>query len=104
MNVCKETNVGRMVTSAISLGLLSASFGLAQQSTATQTGSGGGGSRQMPERVYETLHLNSTTQQNEQNELLTALRNMLDPNAKVFLVPSRNEILIGASAEQTVFE
>ena len=47
-----------------------------------------------------TFHLTYTTSQAEQNEILTALRNMLTPGVRIFLVPSRSEIVITGPADQ----
>src|SRR5689334_179103 len=40
------------------------------------------------------------TSQADQNEILTAIRNMVKPEVKIFLVPSQNQIVVGASPEQ----
>lgn len=62
--------------------------------------SGPGMSRTVPEQMEETLYLNSVSQQGEQNEVLTAMRNIMDPSVKIFLVPSQNAIVMKATAEQ----
>jgi hypothetical protein len=49
--------------------------------------------------ALRTYHLNYATTQAEQNEILTAIRNMASPHMRVFLVPSSNEIAVSASGE-----
>lgn len=56
--------------------------------------------RTMPPTVVETIALSNTANQAEQNELLTALRNILDIRDKLFLNSSTNLIVVNASAEQ----
>lgn len=48
------------------------------------------------------FHLAYVNQPNDANELLTGLRLMLPPMTKLYLVPSRNEIWLRATAEDTV--
>jgi len=51
-------------------------------------------------RVTKTYYLTSVTQQNDANEILIALRNMLNSRAKLYLVPSQNAILVSAPPEE----
>jgi type II secretory pathway component GspD/PulD (secretin) len=46
------------------------------------------------------IYLNNVTQQNDANEIMVALRNMLDPGVKVYLVISQNAIAIGGPPDQ----
>lgn len=46
------------------------------------------------------IYLNNVTQQNDANEVMVALRNMLDPGVKIYLVPSQNAIAIGGPPDQ----
>jgi type II secretory pathway component GspD/PulD (secretin) len=46
------------------------------------------------------FYLTNVTQQNDANEIATAIRNMVDPQVKIFLVPSRNAIAIRGTAEE----
>jgi type II secretory pathway component GspD/PulD (secretin) len=48
----------------------------------------------------QTFYLANVSQTNEATELVTALRNMLDPRDRVFLVPWQNAIVIEATPEQ----
>lgn len=48
----------------------------------------------------ETIRLANVTQQNDANEILVALRNILYPACKMFLVASQNAIVVQASPEQ----
>lgn len=56
--------------------------------------------RTMPPTVVETITLSNTANQAEQNDLLTALRNILDIRDRLFLDPSTNVLAINAPAEQ----
>lgn len=47
-----------------------------------------------------TYYLKYATAQYEQNEILTAIRNIADPSIKIFLVPSQSQIVVRASQEQ----
>jgi type II secretory pathway component GspD/PulD (secretin) len=49
-----------------------------------------------PER---TIYLNNVSQQSEANEIVTALRNTLPPNDKIYLVASQNAIVVRATPE-----
>lgn len=48
----------------------------------------------------QTFYLANVSQQNDANEVLTAMRNLLEPRDKVYYVPSQNAILVSASPEQ----
>jgi type II secretory pathway component GspD/PulD (secretin) len=50
--------------------------------------------------VIKTYYLTSVTQQNDANEILIAMRNMLSPRVKVYLVASQNAIVVSATPEQ----
>jgi hypothetical protein len=49
--------------------------------------------------IYQTLYLTNLTQQNDANELQTALRNML-PKAKLYYVSSQSAIALRGTAEE----
>ncbi len=51
-------------------------------------------------QAVQTFYLSNAATQADQNELLTALRNVLDPTAKIFLVPSQNAIVMRATPDQ----
>ncbi len=51
------------------------------------------------EPAEKTFYLANTNQQNEANEIVTALRNMLDPSVKIYLVPSQSAIVMRSSPE-----
>lgn len=44
----------------------------------------------------QTFYLKNATQQNDANEIVVAVRNLLPPQVKIFLVPSQNAILLRA--------
>ncbi len=50
--------------------------------------------------AVQTFYLSNAATQADQNELLTALRNVMDQNFKVFLVPSQNAIVARATPDQ----
>ncbi len=52
------------------------------------------------ENSVKTFFLKNTTQQNDANEIMVALRNMLDPHDKIYLVNNESAILIAAPPEQ----
>lgn len=59
-----------------------------------------GGSTSAVSPTIETIPLMNASTQAEQNEILTAIRNMVNPNVKVFLVSSRDAIMISGTADQ----
>jgi type II secretory pathway component GspD/PulD (secretin) len=48
----------------------------------------------------QTFYLTNVYQTNDATELTNALRNMLDPHDKIYLVPSQNAIFVQGSPEQ----
>jgi type II secretory pathway component GspD/PulD (secretin) len=48
----------------------------------------------------QTFFLKNVSQQNDANEILIALRNMLCPNIRVYLIADQNAIVINASADE----
>jgi type II secretory pathway component GspD/PulD (secretin) len=50
--------------------------------------------------VVKTYYLSNTSQQNDANEILIAMRNMLQPWVKLYLVASDDAILLDAPPEQ----
>jgi type II secretory pathway component GspD/PulD (secretin) len=51
-------------------------------------------------RPMQSFHLTNISSQNEANEVTVAVRNLLDPNAKLYLVPNQNMIVMRGSTEQ----
>jgi type II secretory pathway component GspD/PulD (secretin) len=51
-------------------------------------------------RPYQTFYLTNATQQNDANEVVVAIRNLLDPSVKIYLVPSQNAITMRGTPEQ----
>ncbi|HXC97374.1 MAG TPA: secretin N-terminal domain-containing protein [Edaphobacter sp.] len=51
-------------------------------------------------RPMQSFHLMNISSQNDANEVAVALRNLLDPSVKVFLVPNQNTIVMRGSTEQ----
>ena len=50
--------------------------------------------------AVETFYLTNVSQQNDANEILVALRNLLDPSVKVYLVASQNAIVMRARPDE----
>ncbi len=47
-----------------------------------------------------TFYLNNISQQSEGNEIVTAVRNILTPDAKVYFVPNQNALILSTTADQ----
>ncbi len=56
--------------------------------------------QQLDSVAVQTFYLSNAATQADQNELLTALRNVLDVNTKIFLVQSQNAIVMRATPDQ----
>ena len=50
--------------------------------------------------AVQTFYLTNVSQQNDANEILVALRNLLDPTVKVYLVASQNAIVLRATPDE----
>ncbi|MEO8736835.1 MAG: cohesin domain-containing protein [Edaphobacter sp.] len=55
---------------------------------------------ELDEQAVQTFYLTNASQQNDANEVLTAVRNLLDPSTKIYLVPSQNAIVMRATPDQ----
>ncbi|WP_348269097.1 cohesin domain-containing protein [Edaphobacter sp. DSM 109919] len=55
---------------------------------------------ELDEEAVQTFYLTNASQQSDANEVLTAIRNLLDPTTKVNLVPSQNAIVIRSTPDQ----
>jgi Bacterial type II/III secretion system short domain len=53
-------------------------------------------------RPYQAFYLATSSQQNDANEVVVAIRNILPPEIKVYLVPSQNAIVVRATPDQLV--
>jgi type II secretory pathway component GspD/PulD (secretin) len=51
-------------------------------------------------RPYQAFYLATSSQQNDANEVIVAIRNMLPPDVKVLLVESQNAIVVRATPDQ----
>jgi len=51
-------------------------------------------------RPFQTFYLTNATQVNEANEITVAVRNLLPPDVKVFLVPSQNALTIRGTPDE----
>lgn len=56
--------------------------------------------RDLEEMAVQTFYLTNASQQADGNEILTAIRNLLDPSTKIYLVPSQNAIVARATPDQ----
>ena len=54
------------------------------------------------EQAVQTFYLTNASQQNDANEVLIALRNLLDQRAKLYLVASQNALVVKASPDELV--
>ena len=54
----------------------------------------------LDEQAVQTFYLTNAAQQADANEVLTALRNVLDPSIKITLVASQNAIIVRATPDQ----
>ena len=54
----------------------------------------------LDEVAVQTFYLTNASQQADATEVLTAIRNLLDPSVKVYLVPSQNAIVMRATPDQ----
>ena len=58
--------------------------------------------RDLDDLAVQTFYLTNVSQQNDANEIMVALRNLLDPTVKIYLVPSQNAIVLRATPDQLV--
>ncbi|MBS1798918.1 MAG: type II and III secretion system protein [Acidobacteria bacterium] len=54
----------------------------------------------LDEYAVQTFYLTNASGQADANEVLTAIRNVLDPSTKITLVPSQNAIIVRATPDQ----
>lgn len=59
-----------------------------------------GGASRVDTRPLQTFYLANTTQTNDANEIIVAVRNILSPDVKIIMAPSQNAIVVRASADQ----
>ena len=52
--------------------------------------------------AVQTFYLTNVSQQNDANEIMVAMRNLLDPTVKIYLVNSQNAIVVRATPDQLV--
>ncbi len=52
--------------------------------------------------AVQTFYLTNVSQQNDANEILVALRNLLDPSVKIYLVASQNAIMMRATPDELI--
>ncbi len=52
--------------------------------------------------AVQTFYLTNVSQQNDANEVLVALRNLLDPSVKIYLVASQNAIIVRATSDELI--
>lgn len=100
MDSCGHRSI-RPLASLICAALLTCTPALAQDA-ALQTPCPSGRSGRTPEAPCSIrfFQLKNAAQQNDANEIMVALRNMVDPTVKIYLVNSDNTIVMEASEEQ----
>ena len=52
--------------------------------------------------AVQTFYLTNASQQADANEILVALRNLLDPSVKIYLVASQNAIILRATTDELI--
>jgi general secretion pathway protein D len=52
--------------------------------------------------AIQTFYLTNASQQNDANEIQTAIRNLLDPGVKIYLVASQNAIIMRATPDELI--
>ena len=52
--------------------------------------------------AVQTFYLTNVSQQNDANEIMVAIRNLLDPGLKIYLVASQNALVIRATPDELV--
>jgi general secretion pathway protein D len=57
----------------------------------------------LDEQAVQTFYLTNASQQNDANEVVVAIRNLLDPSVKIYLVPSQNAIVMRATPDELLF-
>jgi type II secretory pathway component GspD/PulD (secretin) len=72
----------------------------AQTAAATEVQKAPDVARSNPEFVQKTFYLTNVSQQNEGNEIVNAVRNLLDPHARVFFVPNQNALVVSTTPDQ----
>lgn len=84
---------------SLTLALLGAD-GSAQTAAATEVQKEPAVVRSNPDFVQKTFYLANVSQQNEGNEIVNAVRNLLDPHARVFFVPNQNALVVSTTPDQ----
>ena len=56
--------------------------------------------RDLDEQAVQTFYITNSAAQNDANELVVAIRNLLDPSVKIYLVPSQNAIVMRATPDE----
>jgi len=51
-------------------------------------------------QAVQTFYLTNASQANDANELVVAIRNLLDPSVKIYVVPSQNAIVMRATPDE----
>ena len=54
----------------------------------------------LDELAIQTFYLSNASQASDGNEIQTAVRNMLDPSTKIYLVPSQNALVLRGTPDQ----
>ena len=54
----------------------------------------------LDQQAVQTFYLSNASQANDANELVVAIRNLLDPSVKIYVVPSQNAIVMRATPDE----
>jgi len=52
--------------------------------------------------AVQTFYLTNVSQQNDANEILTSIRNLMDPQVKIYLVQSQNALIMRATPDELI--
>src|SRR5215471_17445698 len=78
------------------------SVDVSAQTAATEAQKAPGVARSNAEFVQKTFYLANVSQPNEGNEIVSAVRNLLEPQARVFFVPNQNALVVSTTPDQLV--
>ncbi len=90
---------GKMKLASGFLGITLA-LGFSGQIASAQTAQAAPAAPNPSELSVQTFYLTNVSQQNDANEVVNALRNLLDPHDKIYLVPWQNAILVQGTSDQ----
>jgi type II secretory pathway component GspD/PulD (secretin) len=92
---------GGVLGAVVALGLVGPSaLGQAAESATAEKAKQDAANSRIDSRPYQTFYLANTTSQNEANEIVVAVRNVVEPSVRIYLVPSENALVMRATPDQ----